>query len=183
MQVVPGYNTDFGPIRLIQQFRLYHLSRPAVKKWRAVRHGIPYKLDLTDQWILDNVTNSKLVAVDCAGWYFQEFNINTTCLESDMLSNQYFSGCHIEPDIFTHRPTYIPSDEMVVFKFPWFLKYATLTQFVNFLNQWVKSVTVINFYPILIQHNHLKFTLDTLVKEQIDLNIKIINPTLWVVSP
>tara|TARA_B110000503_G_C7035072_1_gene365742 strand:+ start:405 stop:956 length:552 start_codon:yes stop_codon:yes gene_type:complete len=183
MQIVSGYNTDFGPIRLIQQFRLYHLSRPAVKKWRVARHGIPYKLDVTDRWILDNLKNNKLVAVDCAGWYFREFDITPTCLESDMLSKQYFPECYVEPDILTHRPTYISADEMIVFKFPWFLKYATLAQFVNFLNVWVKSVTVINFYPILIQHNHLKFTLDSLVKEQVNLDIKIINPTLWVVSP
>lgn len=183
MQVVPGYTTDFGNIRLIQQFRLYHLSRPAVKKWRSSRHGAPYQLDTTDCWILDNLQNNKLVAVDCAGWYFEKFNIDTTCLESDPLSKKYFPNCYVEPDNFTHRPTYIPSNAMTVFKFPWFLKYSTLDQFVNFLNVWVKSVTVINFYPIFIQHNHLKFSLEELVKKQVNLSIQIINPTLWIVSP
>jgi hypothetical protein len=183
MQTVTGYHIDHGPIRLIQQFRLYHLSRPAVKKWRACRHGIPYNPDTTDHWILDNLQENKLIAVDCAGWYFREFNIDTLCLESDQLSNQYFPGCYVEPDIFTHRPTYIPNNQMVVFKFPWFLKYATLDQFVNFLNIWVQSVTVINFYPIHIQHNHLKYSLDMLIKNQTTLNIQVVNPTLWVVSP
>jgi len=183
MQIVSGYSTDFGPIRLIQQFRLYHLSRPAVKKWRAVRHGIPYQPDLADQWILDNLQDNQLVAVDCAGWYFEEFNISTTCLESEPLSKQYFSKCHVEPDIFTHRPTYIPNNQMVVFKYPWFLKYATLDQFVNFLNIWVKSTTVINFNPILIQHNHLKFNLQDLVKDLVKVDIQIINKQLWRLSP
>jgi hypothetical protein len=183
MQIVSGYNTDFGPIRMIQQFRLYHLSRPAVKKWRAIRRGIPYRVDATDRWILDNLQDNKLVAVDFAGWYFQEFNIKTTCLESELLSKKYFPECYVEPDIFTHRPTYIPDNEMVVFKYPWFLKYATLNQFVNFLTIWVKSTTVINFNPTLIQHNHLKFSLETLVKPRVNLNIQKINSQLWIASP
>jgi hypothetical protein len=183
MQIVSGYSRDLGPIRLIQQFRLYHLSRPAVKKWRASRHGIPYQLDLTDRWILGNLQDNRLVAVDCAGWYFEEFNISTTCLESEPLSKKYFSKCYVEPDIFTHRPTYIPNDQMVVFKHPWFLKYATLDQFINFLNIWVKSPTVINFNPIFVQHNHLKFSLVELVRERTNLSIQIIYPQLWRILP
>ena len=182
MQIVTGYNIDHGPIRLIQQLRLYHLSRPAVKKWRAVRHGTRYQLDTTDRWILNNLHDNRLVAVDCAGWYFNEFNVDTICLESEPLSKQYFPGCYIEPDILTHRPTYIPTDQMVVFKYPWFLKYVTLDQFVNFLTIWVRSPTVINFNPILVQHNHLKFSLDTLIKERVNLNIQTIHPQLWQVS-
>jgi hypothetical protein len=183
MQIVSGYSTDHGSIRLVQQFRLYHLSRPAVKKWRATRHGIPYQPDVTDQWILNNLKDNKLVAVDCAGWYFQEFNISTTCLESELLSKKYFPGCYVEPDILIHRPTYIPDNEMVVFKFPWFLKYVTVDQFVNFLTTWVKSVTVLNFDPIFIQHNHLKFNLETLVRDRVQLDIQIINPGLWIITP
>jgi hypothetical protein len=183
MHTVAGYNTNHGAIRLIQQFRLYHLSRPAVKKWRSVRRGTPYQLDATDQWILDNLQDNKLVAVDCAGWYFREFDINTICLESEPLSKHYFSECYVEPDIFTHRPSYIPNDQMVVFKYPWFLKYAELDQFVNFLNIWVQSTTVLNFNPVLIQHNHLKFSLKDLVKDQVNLNLQVINNQLWKVSP
>lgn len=183
MQIVSGYNTDHGQIRLIQQFRLYHLSRPAVEKWRKIRYGIPYRLDPADQWILDNVKDAKLVAVDCAGWYFQEFNIKTTCLESELLSKKYFPECYVEPDILTHRPTYIPNDQMVVFKFPWFLKYITVDQFVDFLNLWVKSTTVLNFDTIFIQHNHLKFTLESLVRNRVDLNIEVVDPQLWIITP
>jgi hypothetical protein len=183
MQIVPGYSTELGPIRLIQQLRLYHLSRPSVKKWRASRHSGQYQLDPTDRWILDNLQNNQLVAVDCAGWYFEKFNISTICLESEPLSKQYFPKCHVEPDIFIHRPSYIPNDQMVVFKYPWFLKYATLDQFVKFLNTWVKSTTVINFNPIFIQHNHLKFSLDNIVRDHVDLDIQTIHPQLWKVSP
>jgi hypothetical protein len=183
MQIVSGYNTDFGPIRLIQQFRLYHLSRPSVKKWRATRRGVPYQLDAADQWVLDNLQDKRLVAVDCAGWYFEKFNIRTTCLESELISKQYFPDCYVEPDILTHRPTYIPDNEMVVFKYPWFLKYATLDQFVDFLTTWVKSKTVLNFNPIFIQHNHLKFSLVSLVTHRVNLDIQQINEQLWIVSP
>lgn len=183
MQIVSGYSINHGQIRLIQQFRLYHLSRPAVEKWRKVRRGIPYQPDVVDQWILNNLKDNKLVAVDCAGWYFQEFDIKTTCLESESLSKKYFPECYVEPDILTHRPTYIPDNEMVVFKFPWFLKYVTVDQFVNFLTTWVKSTTVLNFDPIFIQHNHLKFTLEILVKDRVNLNIQTINPELWIITP
>lgn len=183
MQIVSGYNPCHGPIRQIQQFRLYHLSRPSVKKWRAVRHGRPYPLDTADHWILNNLQDNKLVAVDCAGWYFQEFDIDTICLESEPLSKKYFSECYVEPDIFTHRPTYIPNDRMVVFKYPWFLKYATLDQFVNFLTTWVRSTTVLNFNPTLIQHNHLKFRLQDLVRDRLEFDIQVVDKQLWTVTP
>ena len=182
MQIIKSYS-DQGSVRFIQRLRLYHLSRPNLKRWRQTRHNKPYQLDSTDKWILNNLDNSSLILVDCAGWYFEQFGITTTCLESDLVAKSYWPACCVEPDIFTHRPTYIDDQQTVVFKYPWFLKYATVDQFVAFLNIWVKSKTVINFQPILIQHNHLKHTLIDIVKPMVNFKIQIINQYLWVVSP
>jgi hypothetical protein len=182
MQVIKSYS-DQGHIRCIQNLRLYHLSRPSIKQWRQSRHDNIYSLDSTDRWILDNLTDKNLVLVDCAGWYFEQFGITTTCLESDRIAKFYWPACHIESDIFTHRPTYIPTRTPVIFKYSWFLKYATVEQFVKFLHTWVKSTTVINFDPMLIQHNHLKYSLIDIIKPMVTFDIKAINDRLWVVLP
>lgn len=182
MQVVTAYSTQ-SQIRFIQQLRLYHLSRSNLKQWRQTRHGKIYPLDSIDKWILTNLTDKNLVLVDCAGWYFEQFDITTVCLESDNIAKHYWPTYYVEPDIFTHRPTYIPEQCTVVFKFPWFLKYATVEQFVMFLNTWVKSTTIINFHSMFVQHNHLKYSLIDIVKPLVKFNIRVINDQLWVVSP
>ena len=182
MQIVESYSNQ-GRIRFIQQLRLYHLSRRNLKQWRQTRHGKLYSIDRTDQWILNNLSDTNLVLVDCAGWYFEQFGITTTCLESDSIAKYYWPACHIEPDIFTHRPTYISDQHPVVFKYPWFLKYATVDQFRTFLNIWVKSTTVINFEPMFVQHNHLKYNLIDIIRSKVNFNIQVINRQLWKISP
>lgn len=182
MQVITSYS-DQGHIRSIQNLRLYHLSRPNLQQWRQTRHNKIYSLDSTDKWILNNLTDKNLVLVDCAGWYFEQFGITTTCLESDPIAKRYWPACYVESDIFTHRPTYISTKSPVIFKYSWLLKYATVDQFVKFLHTWVKSTTVINFDPMLIQHNHLKYSLIDIIQPMIKFNIQVINNKLWIVSP
>lgn len=182
MQVITSYLNQ-GSIRLIQNLRLYHLSRPNLKQWRQTRHGKTYCLDSADKWILNNIPDKNLVLVDCAGWYFEQFGITTTCLESDEIARYYWPACHVEPDVFTHRPTYISTQHPVVFKYSWFLKYATVDQFVKFLQTWVKSTTAINFNPRLIQHNHLKYSLIDIIRPMVKFDIQVINNELWRVSP
>jgi hypothetical protein len=183
MQIIDSYSLELGDIRFIQRLRLYHLSRPGLKHWRQTRHGKTYPLDETDKWILNGITDKNLVLVDCAGWYFEQFGVTTTCLESDSVAKYYWPSCRVEPDILIHRPTYISTTQPVVFKYPWFLKYATVDQFANFLNVWVKSTTIINFNPIFIQHNHLKYTLLATIKPMVKCNIQLINNQLWIFSP
>jgi hypothetical protein len=182
MQVINSY-ADHTNIRLVQQVRLYHISRPNLRRWRQTRHGKKYQLDATDQWIIKNIPNNNLTLVDCAGWYFEQFDVTTVCLESDRISKYYWPACHVEPDIFTHRPTYISDSDPVIFKYSWFLKYATVENFVSFLNVWVKSTTVINFNPIYIQHNHLKHNLLDLITPMVSFKIQEINNQLWVITP
>ena len=182
MQIVDSYSSQLGNIRLIQQLRLYHLSRPRLRQWRKLRHGHTYQPDLVDQWIIDQNWKN-LIAVDFAGWYFKDFGLDVVCLESNSLSKHYWSNCWVEPDIMTHRPDYLPDHTPVVFKYPWFLKYSTQDQFLAFLNVWVQGTTVINFDPRFVQHNHLKHTLLDLIRPRTDLEIHEINSKLWIVQP
>ena len=182
MQVVNSYK-DYSDIRCIQKLRLYHLSRPHLRQWRQSRHHRGFHIDNIDHWILNNLNSKSITMVDCAGWYLEDFGVSTTCLESDEIAKHYWPGCYVEPDIFTHRPTYISVSDPVVFKYPWFLKYATVDQFVNFLNVWAKSTTVIAFDSLFVQHNHLKYNLLDIVKQQTSFDIQPVNQQMWVVKP
>ena len=182
MQIVDSYSGKLGNIRSIQQLRLYHLSRPALRQWRKTRHGHIYQLDSVDQWII-NQEWKNLIAVDFAGWYFKDFGLDVVCLESDRLSKHYWPNSWIEPDIMTHRPDYLPDRTPVIFKYPWFLKYTTQDQFIKFLNIWVQGITLINFDPVFVQHNHLKYNLLDLIQLRTVFKIQEINSKLWMIEP
>jgi len=181
MQVIKSY-LDYTDIRLVQRLRLYHLSRPNLRQWRKTRYGSKYTIDHVDQWVLNNLAGQKIVMVDCAGWYLEQFNMRTTCLESDPIAQCYWPACYIEPDLFTHRPTYVSAQDPVVFKNSWFLKYATVDEFLQFLTVWVKSTTVINFNPMFIQHNHLKYNLIDIVRPLVPFEISTVNKNFWVIT-
>jgi hypothetical protein len=181
MQVITGYQQSLQ-IRNIQKFRLYHFNRPVVKKWRKSRHTGKFILDEVDQWIVKNYQHNFLIAVDCAGWYFNDHGVNTICLEGDPISQLYCPDVHLEPDIFTHRPDYLDQDHAVLFKFPWFLRYAKLPAFLNFLNIWTTSTMILNFDPLFVQHNHLKFNLKDLVEDNTCFKIQQNNKNLWIVT-
>lgn len=183
MQIIPGYNGSLGQVQQVQRLRLYLLSRPQVQIWRRTRHGQPMTVDALDQWIVSTVQPDHVVAVDCAGWYFEQFNINTTCVESDELSQQYWPACRIEPDLLTHRPTYLPTDALTLFKYPGFLKYITQDQFVEFLHTWVKGPTILHFEPRFIQHNHLKHDLYRLISAVTTITIQQLDRTVWSMHP
>lgn len=181
MQIITGYNKSYA-IRKLQQFRLYHLSRPAIKKYRSTRHNHPFIPDCVDKYIIDNYSGNRITAIDCAGWYLKYFNIDVTCLESDAIAQLYYPECHIEFDILIHRPTYISHDDPVLLKNPWFLKYAQFDVFIHFLNIWTMSTVVLNFEPRYIKHNHLKFNLIDLAKEHTDLKIVEQSKNLWIIQ-
>jgi hypothetical protein len=154
------------------------MSRPGLKQWRKARHTNMYTPDRVDQLVIQH-NPKKIIAVDCAGWYFNYFGIAIECVESNDIAKLYYPACYIEYDVLTHRPTYLDNSALVVLKHPWFLRYATVNQLVNFLNIWTRSVTILEFIPRLIQHNHLKYSLLDLVQQQTDCNIKEITPEVW----
>lgn len=157
------------------------MSRPALRQWRASRHRRTYMPDTTDQIVID-LKPADLVAVDCAGWYFNDFGINTVSIESNDLAKLYYPNCYVEYDVLTHRPTYIDQNALVLLKHPWFLRYATIEQLIDFLNIWTQHCVILNFNPRLIQHNHLKYSLKDIVQVQLDLTIQELSPEIWSIA-
>lgn len=180
MQIINGYQSANNDLSQIFKFRLYHLNHPRLTDWRKCRHGHNYQLDSVETYTINNC-NSKLVAVDCAGWMYKSFGVTVQCLESDPISLRYHKSCYIEPDLFTHRPTYTESG-VVLFRFPWFLKYVKLPEFINFLELWTESSMLLNFYPRFIQHNYLKYNLVDLVRSQTQLSVEEIDTDFWRIT-
>jgi hypothetical protein len=176
MQVISGY-LDVTTRSTMLEFRLYHLNRPAVKAWRKKC----YQLDDADNLVIRLAKNQQVVAIDCAGWYLDQFGMNVQCVESSDISKLYFSNCAVEPDLMTHRPTYI-HDAIVLFKFPYFLRYCTVAELVDFLELWCKDIMVLNFNPTFIKHNRLKYKAVDLVKKSTNLRITEVNKNLWLIK-
>jgi hypothetical protein len=181
MQIITGYLSNNNQISQMFEFRLYHLNRPRLREWRSSRFNNDFYPDQVDQTALDLLPNNQIVAVDCAGWYFQKFGVDVQCIESSPISKLYFKDCVVEPDLFVHKPTYINSAP-ILFRYPWFLKYANLENFINFLDIWCSSVLILNFYSKYIQHNYLKYNLLDLVSSRTSLTINVISPELWIIK-
>jgi hypothetical protein len=180
MQIIDGYSSAVTR-SFSFEFRLYHLNRPRVLEWRKARHHNNFKLDTVDQLVIDHLPNRRLVSVDAAGWYFNDFGIKTQCLESSEISKLYYPDCQIEFDLLTHKPTYTNSDP-IFFKFPWFLKYISVADLVKFLDLWCESILILNFSTRHIQHNYLKYRLVDLVSDLTTFYITEINQNLWIIK-
>jgi hypothetical protein len=166
--------------------RLYYLDRPKVRLWRQRRHQKSLPLfDSLDNMIIDYAkqTTGKITAIDFGGWYLQQEGIGVTCVESNDISKWHYNQCMIEYDLKTWRPTYVSQTDLVVFKYPWFLKYALLEELIVFFSIWITSPVLIEFQPRYIQHNHLKYNLLDLVKSQRNYEITLWSPLAWFINP
>ena len=177
MQIINGYSTDHS-LENIFQFRLFHMNHPRIKSWRASRHTNNYEPDQVEQFVIDTVPSKELVAVDCAGWTLEKFGFEVQCFESNPLALKYYSTCYIEPDLFTHRPTYA-NPHCVFSRVPWYLKYSTTADLVNYLEIWCQQTMILNFYERYVQHNYLKYDLLNIVQTLTDLQIQRIYPDVW----
>ena len=152
------------------------MNRPAVALWRKNC----YQLDEADKLAICMAKNQQVVAIDCAGWYLTQYGITVQCVESNNISKLYFPECSVEPDLMIHRPTYI-NDAIVLFKFPYFLKYCTIQELVNFLELWCKDSMILNFDPNFVKHNRLKYKVVDLVRNLTNLDIHEVNKNIWIV--
>jgi len=183
MQVIQAYPAQ---ITLRHRMRLYYLDRPKVQLWRQQRHGRSVKLfDKLDHMIIDYAKQStgKITAVDFGGWYLDQTGISVSCLESNDISKYHHNACMIEYDLKTWRPTYVSQSDLVIFRHPWFLKYATLQELIDFFSVWVISPVLIEFQPRYIQHNHLKYDLLDLVRAHSQSPITPWSPSVWLLNP
>ena len=174
MQIIQGYG-DTKKRSTLLEFRLYHMNRPSVIPWRKKS----YKLDKADKLALELSTN--ILSLDSAAWYLEDHNATVQCLESNNISKLYYPKCFVEYDLFVHRPTYA-SDGLVLCKNPYFLKYCKIEEFVNFIELWCRGTMVLNFQPIYVQHNHLKFKLLDIVQIQTRLRITEVDKNIWVIT-
>lgn len=176
MQVIDGYRGSNNRSKMFD-FRLYHIARPKILDWRKGR----LILDSVDNHTIRLLPNNRLVAVDCAGWYFKDFGVNVQCIEGNIISKYYCKECSIEHDLSTHKPTYV-NDDPILFRHPWFIRYATVDFLVNFLELWCSTILILNFSTRLIQYNHLKFKLIDVVSQKTDLQITEIEKDLWLIK-
>lgn len=181
MQVIDGYNSNKQGKSKMFDFRLYHLNRPRLLRWRRSRHGGAFVPDAIDRIVIDLLPRKHLVAVDCAGWYFKKFGISTQCIETSNISTLYWPDCSVEYDVDVFMPTYI-NDDPVLFRNPWFLKYATVDTLVKFIELWCKSVLILEFSTKHIQYNHLKFKLVDIVARLTKLKINETLPNVWIIE-
>lgn len=183
MQIIQTYQSQ---ITLSQRMRLYYLDRPKVLLWRRLRRNKSLTLfDSLDKMIIDYAkqTTGKITAVDFGGWYLQQQGIAVTCIESNDISKCHNNQCMIEYDLKTWRPTYVNQTDLIVFRYPWFLKYAQLNELLDFFSIWIRSPVLIEFQPRYIQHNHLKYHLLDLVKSQTNFEITLWSPSAWLINP
>jgi hypothetical protein len=179
-QIFSGYNqVDHQFKSQLFLFRLFHLNHPKLTHWRQCRHGKSYSLDWFERYVLER--EKQLVAVDCAGWMLNSTDVDIQCLESDHIALHYWPDCSIEPDLFTHVPTYTKPHARL-FRYPWYLKYATFDDFIKFLSIWSTHTVYINFDERMIQHNYLKFNLIDLVRKNTSLDVQQLIPNFWVVN-
>jgi hypothetical protein len=181
MQVINGYDSVAWQRSFMLDFRLFHLDRPRVSAWRKQRYGHEFLPDSVDHFVIDFCKAKRLVAVDCGGWYFENFGFDVQCFESIDLSKLYYKNCHVEYDLSTHKPTYVNPDP-VLLRHPWFLKYATVDQLVSFLELWCMQPLILNFDTKFLQYNYLKFRLADLVQERTALNIQQVSSKLWLIT-
>lgn len=171
---------------LSNRLRLYYLDRPKVRLWRQnQRTGSQLLFDALDEMVIAHAkqTTGQITAVDFGGWYLNDAGIQTRCLESNDISRWHQASCIIEYDLKTWRPTYVSQGDLIVFRYPWFLKYASLRELLDFFDVWVTSPVLIEFQPRYIQHNHLKYCLLDIVRSQTDLQITSWSPTAWLLNP
>lgn len=177
MQVITGYQDHAVSPR--HELRLYHATRPKIRAWRRSQ----VRLDAVDRLILDTIKDQPAWAVDFAGWYLETWGAQIQCLESSDLSRRYWPQCRVEPDLACHRPSYVETTQWSVFKQPSWLRYMTLEQFVIFLQVWSTGPMLLNFEPVLIQHNHLKHDLLTLVEPRVPARVQRLHRTVWSLTP
>lgn len=179
MQIIQGYNKSDNVSRTFR-FRLFYMSHPRLKDWRKTRHQKEYQPDTVEKLVIDLFPQKQVVALDCAGWVLKHFGFQVQSFESDVIAQHYDSNCCIEPDLFSHRPTYT-KNWPVLTRYPWYLRYAKIPDLINFLELWTQSVMILNFHERYVQHNYLKYQLIDLVQPLTNLNIDKVADDIWVV--
>ncbi len=157
------------------------MNHSRIKDWRKSRYQKNFKPDDIEKLVIDTVSQKQIVALDCAGWILNQFGFEVQSFESDPIAQLYDSNCCIEPDLFYHRPTYTKKWPVLA-RYPWYLKYSKVPDFVNFLELWTQSLMILNFSERYVQHNHLKYQLIDVVRPLTSLHVEKITNDVWLIK-
>jgi len=171
MNVVNNYSEL--SISQLQQTRLYVQGRPLIKLWRRQRKNIPTKLPSFVS-LIDQELDDDYVAIDCAGWYFNQPNRRCTAVELSTLARTHWINTHFEYDYLTWHPTYLQEPTVLAYYSSYF-KYSTMDDMIKFFNVWAPhhKKLIVGLDPTKVKFNYLKYNFLSQLTPRLDFNHQI----------
>jgi hypothetical protein len=175
MKIIENYNQlDISPL---QSARLYLQGRPLLSLWSRKRRGVtvvnPHEIGL-----IESELTGDFVAIDCAGWYFDNQNRHCTAIELMPQSSQFWNQVHFEYDYLTWHPDYLCHSQPVLAYYSTYFKYCELDQFLTFCKIWASSHSklIIGLDPTKIKYNYLKWNLLEIVSTcLVDYRVRLLD--------
>ena len=173
-------NYDDLDISALQKVRLYSQGRPLLTRWHRKMRGRYTNHASLDIDRINKELNSSYIAIDCAGWYFEDDRRDCIAIESHEISLCYHHKVFIEPDYLKWRPTYLSSWPVLAYYTPEF-KYCDLTVLLNFCDIWSahNQKLIIALDPTKVKFNYLKHDLIEIISSYLphkDLEIVTSDP-------
>jgi hypothetical protein len=179
MKIIENYDQlDISPL---QSTRLYLQGRPLLSLWSRKRRGVTINCPRVIELIESELTED-FVAVDCAGWYFDNPSRHCTAIELMPQSAQYWSHVHFEYDYLTWHPDYLCYNQPVLAYYSTYFKYCELDEFLNFCKIWADAHTklIIGLDPTKIKYNYFKWDLLEIISSQLaDYRIQLLDRTYF----
>jgi hypothetical protein len=163
MNIIENY--DQLPVSNLQLVRLYLQGRPLLSLWSKKRRG---KDNVQPKFVnlIDQELNSDYIAIDCAGWYFDNSQRQCTAVEIQHISSKYWHNIHYEYDYLVWHPSYLAPVPVLAYYSTYF-KYSELEDFLKFCQIWSEQhpKLIIGLDPTKIKFNYLRYNLVDLVAQ------------------
>ena len=171
MKIINNYNDI--TIGILQDTRLYIQGHPLVSLWRKKRKNIKYQEPIWAELIKKELT-SDFIAIDCAGWYFANDNIDCQCIELWEKSKNLWHNTIFEYDYLTWHPTYLEPVTVLAYYSSYF-KYSNLEDMFTFFNEWLlyHPKIIIGLDPTKIKFNYLKYDFVELLLKNLQFKVKV----------
>jgi hypothetical protein len=177
MKIIENYNQlDVSPL---QSARLYLQGRPLLSLWSRQRRGVAVDCSHVIK-LIDSELVGDFIAIDCAGWYFDNKTRHCTAIELMPLSSQFWNHVHFEYDYLTWHPDYLIYNQPVLAYYSTYFKYCELNEFLTFCKIWATAHTklIIALDPTKIKYNYLKQDLLEIVSTHLaDCRIRLLDRT------
>jgi hypothetical protein len=171
MKIIENYNQL--PVSNLQLVRLYLQGRPLLSLWSKKRRGKNYREPKFVNLINQELNDDHYIAVDCAGWYFDNLHRQCTAIEILHQGSNYWHNIHYEYDYLVWHPTYLAPVPVLAYYSTYF-KYSKLDDFLTFCQIWSMHhpKLIIGLDPTKIKFNYLRHNLIDIVTEYLP-NCKI----------